>query len=139
MNIIKRFWSKVDKREPDECWEWLAGYGANGRGKFGLHYKMEEAHRISWAIAHRTWPIPKDKQINHTCDNRACVNPTHLYLGTSTDNNQDRSPLEPEDVKLIRWLYKSGDNTYEHIGRMFDVSEGCIAKICRGKRWSNIT
>ena len=137
MNIIKRFWSKVDKGEPEECWEWLAYVSDQGYGQYCINGNPQQAHRVSWAIAHRTWPIPEG-MICHKCDNRSCVNPNHLYLGNNTTNQQDASSLEPEDIKLIRWLYKSGDYTQKHIGKMFRISPGGISNICNYQAWSNI-
>jgi len=138
MNIIKRFWKYVDKRGPDDCWEWLGHIKKDGYGCLFVKGKPQQAHRISWAIAHRTWPIPAKAEICHTCDNTICVNPAHLYLGTHTTNMQDRSPLAPGDVKLIRWLYKSGDYTQEHIGRMFRVASSTITHICNNRSWKNV-
>ena len=73
------------------CWEWIGSLYQNGYGMFCLrrgNRKTFLAHRISWAI-HNESCIPEKKMICHTCDNRKCVNPAHLYLGTGKDNNTD--------------------------------------------------
>ena len=136
MNIIKRFWSKVDKKGPDECWEWLASL-RQGRGQFKIEGRMQQSHRVSWAIAHKTWPIPKDKQINHKCNNKLCVNPAHLYLGTQAQNQQDASPLTPVDIMEIRYLKIEG-YTHKEISKMFPVTRAAIGLICRHKSWKNV-
>ena len=137
MNIIKRFWSKVDKKGPDECWEW-SGADYHGYGHFKFRSETHQAHRVSWAIAHKTWPIPVGKMICHTCDNRNCVNPKHLYLGTNTTNQQDRSQLIKEDIRAIRRLYQSGSYAYEDLARIYGVSKGTIGVICRYETWKNV-
>ena len=138
MNIIKRFWKYVNKRGPDECWLWTGATGSKGHGRFWIKYKQQAAHRISWAIAHRIWPIPKDKQINHTCDNRSCVNPAHLYLGTQEENNQDTSPLTVKDVREIRYLHNIEGYSHNQLGYKFNVKKQCIGNICRYETWKNV-
>lgn len=84
-----RFWSKVDKRGPGECWLWTGyvwlDYGHMG---WGTSCKMMGAHRISYTLAHG--PIPPGKVIRHKCDIKLCVNPNHLISGTIADNIRDR-------------------------------------------------
>jgi len=137
MRIIKRFWKYVNKKGPDECWEWKAAKDGTGYGLITIKMVMHKAHRVSWAIAHHTWPIPNGFQINHTCDNRSCVNPAHLYLGTQQDNMQDRSSLTPDMVREIKRMRKAGYRQ-NFLAKKYGVSNASIHDICKGKRWSNI-
>lgn len=75
---VERFWAKVERRGPDECWPWLAGtdrgWGVFGRKRDGRWVK-DYAHRIAYELAHGRPPVDT---IDHLCRNRACVNPAHL-------------------------------------------------------------
>ncbi len=87
--VAERFWPKVDRRGPDECWEWKAARQAEGYGKMFTtnRCRPERAHRVSWVLHHG--PIPDGMFVLHRCDNPPCVNPAHLFLGTNLDNIED--------------------------------------------------
>jgi hypothetical protein len=86
MTDKERFWKKVNINDIDRCWEWL-GCISLGYGHFSLNKKMIGAHRVSWILIHGD--IPEGFDVLHKCDNKSCVNPNHLYLGTQADNNRD--------------------------------------------------
>lgn len=85
-SYIDRFWEKVDKRGPDDCWIWK-GCITNGRGAFHLNGKDIRASRMSYEIHYNQ--APGDLCVCHACDNPMCVNPAHLWLGSQKDNVQD--------------------------------------------------
>lgn len=85
-----RFWDYVNQGEWWQCWEWQgartsAGYGALGCGRRGASNVL--AHRLSYEM-HTDTIIPQGMDLCHSCNNRRCVNPAHLYVGTRKDNMQ---------------------------------------------------
>lgn len=90
MTTEERFWPKVDIREVEECWEWMAFRDKDGRGLFYVdRYRGNDAaHRVAWEL---TWgKIPEGLIVRHfVCDNPPCCNPFHLALGTMADNTAD--------------------------------------------------
>lgn len=150
----QRFWKYVIKRSPDDCWEWSGWIGSNGYGGFHAEGKHVRAHRFSWQL-HNT-KIPRGMCICHTCDNRKCVNPNHLFVGTYKDNvhdsmkkgrffhpkvdmeNNGMAKLTVSDVKKIRCMYEKGEMTQKDIGKTFGVTQANISIITKRTGWNKI-
>jgi len=94
--FINRFLSNLPKEHINECWNWKGTINSNGYGvlsEYGRKGKKRYAHRVSWEF-HNKRSIPSvdgyhGSVIMHTCDNRKCVNPKHLVLGTQSENVRD--------------------------------------------------
>lgn len=85
---VARFWSKVDRSHgPDACWNWTTSTFSSGYGQFKVGERNLRSHRVAWEMSHGS--IPDGLSVLHHCDNRRCVNPAHLWLGTHKDNMRD--------------------------------------------------
>lgn len=135
--IIKKFWSKADIKDEYDCWLWKGGIRSDGYGQAYDGYKSITAHVMAWKIVNGNIPkfINNRKTvIRHTCNNKLCVNPSHLGLGTYSDNANDvhrtgkNVALDIDGVKKAIDMRNSG-MTYFKIGRLLGVSSGVIMKI----------
>jgi len=91
-DLLPRFWSKVDKRGPEECWPWLGSYLPSGYGAFWLGRNNVTAHRVAYMLL--VGSVPECLMIRHACDHKWCVNPAHLSVGTHVDNMSDKVERE---------------------------------------------
>jgi len=141
---ISRFWSK-GKPVPSGCIEWQghinAGRGSN-YGRFHIPERIAgkgkkryvRAHRLAYSLT-TGQEIPDGMCVLHTCDNRSCINPAHLYLGTNEDNIKDcvqraRRPrkLSEADVRAIR----ESDELHVDLAKVYGVCPRTIGKVRSG-------
>ena len=129
------------------CWNWTASKQCRGYGQFSFGGTMRLAHRVSFEI-HRG-PIPDDLNVLHDCDNRACVNPGHLFLGTQAENIADmvakgreargsgngNTKLTEADVRSIR---DEKDISELDIAKRYGASRSQIRRIRRGEHWAHL-
>jgi hypothetical protein len=139
------FWAKV--RKGPGCWEY-EGLRKDGRyGYFGGKY----AHRVAFELTHG--PIPPGLLVRHKCDNKPCVRPDHLELGTNEDNMADAKErkrfteghyrvtnpkLSPEIVRQIRALAAAGRSNKDLASR-FGVGHSAIWEIVTRRTWPEVT
>lgn len=89
--IQDRFWGKVNRQGPAECWPWIGAARPAGYGVFWARGRFLSAHLVAWQLARSLDPAPMPKGIEacHRCDNPRCVNPSHIFVGTKSDNMRD--------------------------------------------------
>lgn len=149
-----RFWAKVQKL-PSDCWIWTASHDKNMYGKFCVSANGKcfdiRAHQYSWQL-YTGRPVPAGIQLCHTCDHPYCVNPNHLFLGTSQDNTQDKvnknrqakgelhgmHKLTEAQVKEIHQLYQTGNYTQKELADQFHVVKSVIGDIIHKKIWRHV-
>jgi hypothetical protein len=154
-SVSERFWSRVNKDAPirphmaTPCWEWQGNLDSKGYGMIGHQGKKQRCHRFSWFLTFDQWP---GLHLLHECDNKICVNPSHLREGTDADNAQDRvergrhakgeaaggAILNEAAVRDIRRLLDSGMKGRE-VARRFNISPKTVSDIKQRRIWKHVT
>ena len=155
---IARFWSYVNKNfSSSRCWEWTGTKTEFGYGHFNLWRNGKtinlKSHRVSWFLSFGA--IPQGKFICHKCDNPACVNPNHLFVGTHKENMADMAKkgrnrsaiprvhgakhplhkLTAEQVREIKQRYSSGGISQGQLASEYGVTRARIQLVVSGKGW----
>lgn len=142
-----RFWSRVTKGPG--CWTWDNLSHSGGYREIYIKPNKLLAHRVACMLGHGC--IPEGMFVCHHCDNRGCIRPSHLFLGTSKDNMVDASnkkrlgkcygtahqnaKLTDTEIKQIR----KDTNTHRTIAKKYNVSHNTIGTIKRRQTWKHIT
>ena len=144
--VERRFWRHVERIPFHSCWEWMGATRTQQSDSYGdmrIDGKKVLAHRVAYVLFNG--PIPTEMCVCHRCDNPLCVNPTHLFLGSKGENNQDRArknrsavgeacgaaKLTWEQVTEIRASAESGPRLAERFG----VSSTTIYGVRNGNHW----
>jgi hypothetical protein len=149
--LIADFWNFFCETSGG-CWEWTLSKSRGGYGKVSWYGKSMRAHRVAWMLENGK-EIPPDKVVMHSCDNRLCINPAHLSIGTPKQNSEDmvskgrarggsppgelasKSKLTEEDVVAMRFLRRSKGLSYAKLGRMFGIAAQNARLACLGITW----
>lgn len=154
-----RFHAKYTRRTPEECWLWDGTLASNGYGFFSFGGRQRGnvgAHRVSWMLANES-EVPDRFQSNicHACDNRRCVNPSHLFIGTVSDNIRDavkkgykprpfptgeNNPLAKITSAIVIAIRASAANarTQRDIAKEFGLSQSTVWAIVNRRIWRHI-
>lgn len=147
MTLLERLLSKIKVLESG-CWQYTGGINTAGYGNIWDNGKTRGAHIVAYELL--VGPVhPIGINVCHNCDNKWCINPEHLFLGTQLDNIHDmivkgrdgfrgtrngRALLDLEKVNEIKNLL--GVLTQEQIADQYGVSEATISAISTGRNWS---
>jgi hypothetical protein len=149
--VETRLWARVARGSPDQCWEWQGAITGHGYGSIRERCISRGCHVIAYRSA--VGPVPEGMMVCHTCDNRKCCNPAHLFLGTALDNNRDRenkgrgnppigerapaAKLTAADVGLIRLLLACGAKQ-RPLARLFGVTQMAVNNIAHHRTWAHV-
>lgn len=146
--VVSRFMSKVDKTET--CWNFTGGISTTGYGNFWFNNKSNGAHKIAYLMFNGE--VEEGMVVRHTCDNKKCVNPDHLILGTVSDNAKDAvergrwarqhgqyngiAKFTYAQVEAIREEYNKGGWTYQALADKYKVALSVMWELINRKSYA---
>ena len=163
-NTPEKFWATVQIKAPDECWEWQGAKTSSGYGNLSWNGANVQAHRVAYFLSNggialhtkfRQEGVAKRYRrfVLHKCDNRACCNPSHLFLGSMRTNQLDayakgrkvqpksrhvNAKLSAAQVHAIRRRYDAGDGTQKELAAEVGVSQRVISLIVRHEAYKDV-
>lgn len=141
-SIEDRLLEKIFINPQTGCWEWLAAKDGKGYGKMGINGKHQQAHRLMYELKYGK--IPKGMFACHTCDNKSCCNPDHIFIGTNSDNIRDAIMKnrinygKKLNSQLVREIYLA-NGTLNQIATQYNISFQMVSLIKNRKTWINAT
>lgn len=147
---VARFWGKVDRRGPGECWRWIGPAFTHGYGMFSIWPRVVLASRYCFELTHR--PLREGEVVMHSCDVPLCVNPAHLRAGSHADNEADKvakgrqargerhgmARLTIEQVREILARYSGARGEQTTLAREYGVHPSTVHLIVHGKHWQGV-
>ena len=163
-NTPALFWSRIDIQGADACWEWQGARTSSGYGNLGWSGQHVQAHRVAYFLTHGGISLQTGFRLEgrakrykrfvlHTCDNRSCCNPKHLFLGSMRANQLDaykkgrkvqprsehaNAKLSPKQIRDIRRRYDAGALQIS-LAKEYAVSQRVISLVVRRETYKDVT
>lgn len=163
-NTPENFWSRVRHGSDTACWDWQGATTSSGYGNLSWHGKHVQAHRVAYYLARGNIALHTGFRMEgkarrykrfvlHTCDNRLCCNPNHLFLGSMRTNLMDayakgrkvqprsghaNAKLTSEQAQEIRAAYDAGGVRQVDLAKQYGVSQRAISLVVRRETYKDV-